>query len=112
VLNYGIFENSKYMISGGQDKNLILWDIEKEEEIFRLDEDITQSTIMTVGVDNKNNLVSFSGKNKYFKILGSSGVIQIWDLFKKELYCELTEHKGAVTALIHYNNFIYSSGKF
>jgi WD40 repeat protein len=101
ALNYGILKNSSYMVSGGQDKNIILWNIQSGEEILRLNEEVTQSTIMTIGVDNKKGIISFAG---------SSGVINIWDIFKEEQYLQLEGHVGCVTCLIHSENYIYSTG--
>lgn len=84
-------ENGKLLISGSDDKSIIVWDLENQN-----------SQILGAGKDRHNNTISALALNSKQKILLSGSVdktIKIWNLYSSYEPYTLQGYRGEILAL-------------
>jgi len=69
VYRVAFSNNSKYLISGGQDKTVRVWDLESKQEIFHLN---SNNYIYGVAISGDDNLIASTSYDY---------TIRIWSLF-------------------------------
>jgi pSer/pThr/pTyr-binding forkhead associated (FHA) protein len=83
-----ISNDNKFIVTGGSDKLVKLWNVEKEKEIASF-----------VGHKMAINAVSFSDDNKFIVTGGSDKLVKLWNVEEEKEIASFVGHKMAINAV-------------